>query len=276
MSRQREKEQLFFELGLLFGPLLKMKEHPERYESDERARILARYFAEWDVFVNRVEKFTRGEPGCNYMTHYHRVHNLCYGIINHATNHPENTEGLLSLALQNSSNIREVISSIPVPLESAIHEAVTPFSTCCFVRDLCLSAAKEIAWADRYMDCCLFHRFLRDIAAKVVITLVTWPENRLTGSRDRARFTEFLDISRLFAAERGPDGYRLIANEDFHDRWLRCDEGMFVLGGSIKDLGREPTFTISRLDATVENKTTLDGVIAGGTVLFGPGVPKHP
>ena len=48
-------------------------------------------------------------------------------------------------------------------------------------------------------------------------------------------YDEFIDVSRSFSQERGPDKYRLLVEEAFHDRWLRCDEQLFHLGGSIKD-----------------------------------------
>jgi hypothetical protein len=85
-----------------------------------------------------------------------------------------------------------------------------------------------------------------------------------------------MDISKLFALERGPTGYRLIVSDDFHDRWLRCDDKLFSLGGSIKDLGNDSTFTISKLDFTPENVKYFDDAINGGSEVFGPNNPIHP
>jgi hypothetical protein len=90
---------------------------------------------------------------------------------------------------------------------------------------------------------------------------------------DTKQLSEFLDVSRLFALERGQACYRLIASSHFHVRWLRCDEKLFTLGGSIKDLAKP--FTISRIDLTANNLMHFEEAIAGGTELFGPNQPQH-
>ena len=47
-----------------------------------------------------------------------------------------------------------------------------------------------------------------------------------------------------------PGDYRVVTDEHFHDRWLQCDNNLFALGGSIKDIGNGTTFTITRIDTT--------------------------
>jgi hypothetical protein len=104
---------------------------------------------------------------------------------------------------------------------------------------------------------------------------VTRPRASLTDRRDISRTNDFMDVSRLFAQERGPQGYRLIENGHFHDRWLRCDDKLFTLGGSIKDLDKGP-FTISRLDSTPPNRQQFDDAITQGIEVFGPTQTNHP
>lgn len=83
-----------------------------------------------------------------------------------------------------------------------------------------------------------------------------------------------MDISRLFAQEWGVAGYRLVVSSQFHDRWLQCDNKLFTLAGSIKDLNTP--FTISRLDSTPENQKSFDDAVMNGTELFGPNRPNYP
>jgi catechol 2,3-dioxygenase-like lactoylglutathione lyase family enzyme len=87
------------------------------------------------------------------------------------------------------------------------------------VKDLCSTVKDKIVWLDRYFDQTVFHRFFTDTLTTAQITLVTLPASAARSNSDRQRVTEFRDVSRLFAAERGPTGYRLIENPDFHDRW---------------------------------------------------------
>jgi hypothetical protein len=144
------------------------------------------------------------------------------------------------------------------------------------VKDICSTAKNQIVWQDRYFTHTTFHRFLSDVPASTSITLVTWPKSKCRGAKDERRYEEFLDISRLFALERGPSGYRLVTDEDFHSRWLRCDNTLFNLGDSIKELGEGTTFTIGKLDPTPENFKHLDESINRGTELFGPTNTSHP
>ena len=84
-----------------------------------------------------------------------------------------------------------------------------------------------------------------------------------------------MDVSKLFAHEREPQKYRLIESRNFRDRWLRCDDKMFTLGGSIKDFDRGP-FTMSRLDTTASNRQHFDDAVAQGVEIFGPNHTSHP
>jgi hypothetical protein len=100
---------------------------------------------------------------------------------------------------------------------------------------------------DRYLDHSFFHRYLYGTVVSPKVTLLTVPQPA-PGGRDAGRYREFLDVSRLYAQERGPDKYTLLTlpPSDFHDRWLRRDDELFLLGGSPKDL--EKLFTIGKLE----------------------------
>ena len=172
--------------------------------------------------------------------------------------------------------LMEATSTIPIPVDSAIHEAQTPFSTYCLVKDLCSTSINKLVWMDRYFDQTLFGRYFVDTPKSTLITLVTYPEVKCSKPRDKQRYVEFMGISKLFALERGTSGYRLVTDESFHDRWLRCDNKFFTLGGSIKELGNDSKFTISRLDSTPENEAHFDEVVARATEVFGPTQPTHP
>jgi hypothetical protein len=245
-----------FKAGLFFGPLLKLAENPESYDSEERSRLIARFCAEEDAFVHhQVMRFAEGEPGHNYAVERQRIYSLIQRIKHPLMNGQSVSPAWFESVKSSASEILEIITSIPIPIDSTIHEARTPFSTYCFVRDLCSTAKSGIVWMDRYFDHTIFHRYFTDMLPTVQVTLVTWPESKVQGAKDRERYGRFMDVSRLFASERGPDGYRLLTHDDFHDRWLRCDDKLFTLGGSIKDLAsrsrsaswtsRRPTFSTS-------------------------------
>src|SRR5438045_3692631 len=70
MNRKREQAELLFQLGQLLGPMLKMAEDPDTYDSDERVRIFARYAAESGRFVKALMLFCYGEPGHSYQVQF--------------------------------------------------------------------------------------------------------------------------------------------------------------------------------------------------------------
>jgi hypothetical protein len=271
MSRKHEQANLLVGLGQLFGPLLKVAENAQGFDTDERTRIVARFCHDRPQYVEQCRQFTDSEPGHKYPSHHVRMYNIIHNIGEGTLNSNAPAEKLR----QAIDSARDTLLSIPVPIDSTIHESITPFSTYRLLRDLCSTAKTAIVWIDRYFDSTIFHRFFGDVPSTVLVTLITWPDSKWTSPADKARRNDFKDVSRLFAAERGTGGYRLLFNEAIHARLLRCDEAMFLLGDSIKELGKGPTFAVSRLDSSPENQSKVDDLITTGTECFGPSSTTH-
>jgi len=271
-NRKHEQADLLFKLGAFLGPMLDMAENPTLYDADERIRIVARLSAEHPGMVVAAERFCRGEPGHFYQFHYNLFCGQVYALVNSQRfeGSPEQCETIKKTI----AKVQDILMSIPVPIDSIICEAQTPFSTYCLIRDLCSTAKTQIVWLDRYFDQTVFYRYFYDVLPAVNVTLVTLPDTSSKSASDKNRHSDFMNMSRLFAQERGPSGYRLITNTDFHDRWLRCDDKLFTLGGSIKDLSKP--FTIARLDSTTENAKHFDDAISNGVEVFGPNQAAHP
>lgn len=265
---------MFTQLGMLFGPLLKWAEARASYDSDETTRIVARFCADVPRFRASFQAFTKAESGHDYEPQYFKVVNHLGPFSSYATQLSD--DDFAMHVRQVYEDVFEAIYSIPIPIASAIHESHTPFSTYCLLKDLCSTARQRVIWMDRYFDSSLFGRYFIDVPRSTCITLVTYPFSECKGSRDQQRYNEFLQVSKLFALERGPSGYRLLTATHFHDRWLECDQTMFALGGSIKDLGADSTFTLSRLDRTADNQSHFDRAIASATEVFGLTNTTHP
>jgi len=275
MNRKQQQANLIFKLGQLLGPPIKMAENHSAYDADERTRIMARLSAEIPPFTNEVREFCVSEPGHDYVTQYWKANAAIENLRTHFMGHSATEEKLFELIKETAPKVQGIILSIPVPTDSLILEARTPFSTYCLVNSLCSTVTQKIVWQDRYFDQTIFHRYFIDTPTTAQITLLTWPRSECKGKRDESRYDEFIDLSKLFARERGPQGYRLIRNPNFHDRWLRCDDKLFALGGSIKDIGNGTTFSISRLDSTMQNFKEFDDPVATGTEVFGPNQTSH-
>lgn len=272
MSRKREQAELFVKLGELVGPLKKIAENPQTFDSDEKSRILARYFHDAAKFGDAFREFCGTEPGHLYHSQQYLATLTLNLFANKAGMEPHATFDRVPKLWE---DLFGILSSIPVPVESSIHAAHTPFSVYCLLQQLCTTVQKRIVWLDRYFDHRVFHRFFAETPKSVEIVLVTWPRSKFNSNKDLRRYDELLDVSRLFAQERGVSGYRLLTNEDIHARWLRCDDGLFNLGDSINALGTRVDFTVSKLDSTPENFSQIDSRLTSGVELFGSNQTTH-
>jgi hypothetical protein len=276
MNRLQEKNQLIFKLGALFGPLLSLMEKPEEYDEQERVEVIARYCAEYPEFRREFRKFTQSQPGYDFIVQYERLGGA-FDEIQQKLN-----QGFYQLDVFIPTQLevaQAAITSIPIPANSVILEAGTPFSTYSVLKDLCeADAINSLTWIDAYIDSSIFHRYLRGVRDTCSVTIVTSELRKGTGSSDLRRWNEFLDISRLYARERGVDRYRLVAHPAgvLHDRWA-CFDGkrIYTLGGSAKDAGSRQYFTLARLDASAENLDKIKKHADGGTEYFGINTPIH-
>ena len=159
-----------------------------------------------------------------------------------------------------------------------ILEAQTPFSTYCTIKDLIESDAdNSVVWIDAYMNSSIFHRFLRSIGDNVSVTLVSCEPKTTAAKHERNQWNSFLDISRLYALERGASRYRLVVHKGLlHDRWLLLDDKrLYLLGASVKDAGQRHYCTLTRLDGSTENLKRIKEHIDSGTEFFGSNTPQH-
>jgi len=277
MTRKEQQQDLIYQLGLWLRPVMDVVESPDTYSAEERANIRARAYRDGQAFSNAVHAFCHDEPGHAYVVEHNvitrEIGNLITSINNSLVDAPENLAGRIEHL---RPQIVNGIMAVPVSIESGMFETQTPFTTYCRVKALCETTGEILVYTDRFLDMTVFHRYLAAVPEQTEITLVTWPESEHRGDHAKRRFKEFIDVSRLFAQERGPDKYRLLVEETFHDRWLRCDDQLFHLGGSIKDAGASSVYTLSKIDSTPANMKKVNDLIAAGTELFGPSNRTHP
>lgn len=274
MDRLQQKSELMYKLGVLFGPPERLVSQPADYDDQERAEIIARYFAEYPTLAEEFRKFSESQPGHKYSIQHSQFYSSLYGVELGLTR----SQDLKQLVLAALPEARAAIDAIPIPHTSVIMEAGTPFTTCGKLKSLCeVDTTKELVWVDAYMGPSYFHRYLEGIRKDAMVTLVTSEPGVRAGTTNRDRWQEFLDISKLYAQERGNAHYRLIVHSGLlHDRWLVFDTKRFyMLGGSAKDAGDKQYYTIAGLDASSQNTSALQQHINTGQEYFGPNTPTH-
>lgn len=272
-NRLSEKCDLYYSLGALIRPLEVLVASPSNYTSQERAAVIARYNAEWPQLAQQAERFSKSEPGHNYSIEYHRFFLALSGITNRVARGAALDE-ILPVQLQQA---RDAINAIPVPPMSVIQEAGTPFTTYCRIRELCeVDATTSLTWIDAYFDSSVFHRYLAAVSPTTQISLVTTEPSAKASARDKARWNAFLDVSQLFAMEKGSSQYRLLVTSRLHDRWLVFDNSrIYALGGSAKDAGNKDHFTLTSVEASPQNLNLVSETMAGATEYRGSSVRQH-
>lgn len=273
MDRLTEKLDLLVKLGRLFGPMQRLAECPDDYNEQERAETIARYLYEHQVLIQEFAKFSTGQAGHNYQIEYKKF----IRALTYVAGRIEKGHDLGQLLTEQITIAREAINAVPVPRSSVILAAGTPFTAYCKLRSLSeADAARVVLWFDPYFGADIFHRYLQFVDSNVSVVLVATEPSPRAGRTNADRWTDFLDISRLFARERGVTKYRLLVAGSLHDRWLVLDgKRIYSLGGSAKDAASKDLFTITHVEASAENLQKIDDTLNASTEWFGPHTPVH-
>lgn len=276
MDLKEQQVDIYIKLGALFEPLKTVLHNPDRFDLQDRAEAFARFYHDAPTFQKMVELFTKSSPGLNFQGQFVRVLNHINNFVFRVNERWDNLPQLRQFVDDTFNQIKQAIGEIPVEPTTGIRRSNSPFTTYCTLKDLAATTLKTQVWVDRYLDSTVFHRYLRDLSSDVEVTLLTWTrQKRCRGKRDTQEYEDFLDVSRLYASERGPDRYRLVENEEIHDRYLRCDKQLFHLGGSAKDAGDKSPYTLSIIEPTESNFLIIEELVQRGTQLFGPDQRSH-
>ncbi len=271
MDRAQERSELEYLLILLFGPLLDLVNHPERHTEQDLRRVRARFEADYDAFAERLDEFSDSEPGCSYFSEAHEVHMALRGAISATTTHPLGSLDLVRAVREAMQSSKATLLAIPASPNSAVMAAHTPFSSYCKLKDLCSSAATRLILADPYVSAEVLYRYLRDVSASVMSTLLTSAGK----GWGKGEYEAFLDASRLYAAERGASAYRLVVNDTFHDRHLVCDDAVYLLGGSVKHAGFSKPCTVQLVGEPTVIVEQISDLLDLGAEMFGPAQTAH-
>jgi hypothetical protein len=272
VNRLEHKSGLLMKLGALFGPLLRLVDAPNEYNQQERAQILARYFAEYGKLQEDFRAFSTGQPGHNYLVEFEKFYQALDSIRHQIPHKP-----LETLVREALAGAQAAIDAVPIPATSVILEAGSPYTAYCRLRELCeADTTVSLVWLDPFMGSSIFHRYIGSVRNTVPVTLVTCEPSPHAMARDRARWTDFLDVSRLYGAERGAALYTLIVQPSLHDRWVVFDDKrIYALGGSAKDAAQRDYFTITSVEGTTTNLQGIKTHISRGTEFFGINCPIH-
>ncbi len=269
MKRKEQQAELIYKLGLLLRPIQELIDYPGQQTPQTRSRACAKFASDLTGYLHNVMAFSQSEPGHRYDFEWNAIFECLNRFGDELNAKRDQTDELRKALDPAQTKATRLLLSIPTEVVSEILEAHSPFQAYCKLKVFCEATSQKIIWADPYMGAGLFHRYLNDLPDSVAVSLVT------KDRRSNAEYQSFLDISRLYANQRGPSKYQLVVESTNHDRWLQCDDQLYHLGGSAKDAGKRSDFTISKLEPTPENFQKLSALVASGTELFGQTTLVH-
>lgn len=273
MNRKQQQADFIYQVGLVLKPIIDLAQEPENFDRAARSHIRAQFNIDYQRLHNSLHDFCHVEREAHYLAEWHDIQHA-FGRINEVVR-KHSVEAPTTIAAEVPALRLELLTAIlavPVPFDSTVFDAKTPFSAYCRMRELCGTSQNQVFYCDRYLSHTLFHRFFEAIPDTTHLTILTWPREK---HRNPAEFDAFIDVSRLYAKER-PMSYKLLTRPDVHDRWLQCDSQIFLLGGSVKDMADATVFTITGLPATPENLDKVASLFNSATELFGPAHQTHP
>ncbi len=265
------KSELLYQFGLLLetienGILASEEGHPPSY-----SQVRAKYQHDFSQ-CERIYRvfFLEAIPGHRFSAEWNRWRGAARSFQIKLESNDEFSAEVKEALDKFKEDTFDIVCSIPNNLGEHIIGKHSPFSAFILLRSLFENARRRVEIIDPYLDDTVFYRYLNHVSPDVEVTLVTEMKN-LKGNAEIA----FLDCSRLFAQERGPNKYTLI-DAEMHDRWMLADDEIYQSGASLKDAAKNDPFTLVQLQQTEEVSGKIDALRNSGSVKFGPSCTTHP
>ncbi len=268
-SRKEQQAELLIQFGELIAPMEELVNHPKQQTAQSRARASAKFTHDCDLFKRSLSDFTNGESGHNYKVEYSQISGRLNVFTNQMVSFRDDTAKLAGELQQVRQTATQYILAIPCDLDSEVLEAGSPFTAFVKLRSICETASQQLVFVDPYMGQGAARRYFHNIAADVSVTVIT-------KRRNGDEFRDFIDVSKLYADERGVSLYRLMYHPDLHDRYLQCDDSVYHLGGSLKDAGRKSGYTVTRIQVAANATETIEKLVQESSETFGPSNLNHP
>ena len=268
-SRKEKQAALLIQFGELVAPMKELVNYPDQQTPQTQAKASAKFIHDCDSFKHLLNDFTRGEPGHDYRVENSQVSVHLIRFTNHMVSFRDDTEKLRDELTKLRETVVASILSIPCELDSEVLEAGSPFSAFMKIRSICETANRELIFVDPYMGQGTVRRYFHGIREQVTVRVIT-------KRRGGDEFHDFLDVSKLYSDERGQSKYCLMYHPDLHDRYLKCDDTVYHLGGSLKDAGRKSGYTVSKIRVASDGAEQVLKLLGESTEQFGPSEPSHP
>jgi len=266
-----QKNRLIVEFGILIQPYSELAQSQSVPEVGEYRIAFAKVYSGDSLFRARVNDFAtfndvRFATEQNDISHVQERFSIKYRNLDEIINQKSINE-LHKMFIQDFENMKsefiEKVDRIPIDWQPKIFQANTPFTTYLCMLDCIANVRQHLHYFDRYLNLDFFSLYLRNLDRSTSIRLVTTKgHNR----RDGFGVDKINRVSDLCCQEF--NDYKLIQLDrtDFHDRNLRVDEQVFILGPGTTKAGTVPT-NFGPADSSPQAIKILDDLIAKGEVI---------
>jgi hypothetical protein len=262
-----ERSTLIFQLGRLLAPIYDLIEKQTPPTAPEYQVAAARLDNDLYRWREEARKFVEigGIPfghELNDIIHGPNVLVTLLGTLSkQAATDQTGTQSHLKEGLKMyEQQIVDAINRVPIEWERNLFAEKTPFSTYLWICDAISTARRRIHCFDRYTDANFYPLYLRDVDRSLEIRIVTTKVNKNYG------VDNIIEVSRLASQEFSD--YQLIECQpvDMHERNLRIDDTIFLLGASINQAGKYPT-SFAPGNSTANGHQSLDSILTKGKVI---------
>ena len=148
------------------------------------------------------------------------------------------------------------LSPIEYDTEEKVYEKGQVYDFYKDILDITKLAKNEVFFVDAYPDEEVLNLYLEKIAPGIGIRLLTNEPPRSSGKSYQA-FTNFVTVARKFKQKPGV-AFEVRRSTDCHDRLFFIDGICWVMGQSMKDAGRKPTYLVKIQSGTMFKKVWED------------------
>lgn len=265
-----QKVQLISEFAILIQPLVELARAKEPPSQNKYREAIAKVQAGDNAWREQVTKFTTFAPDIFYRdesSDISHVPEIYCRAIRDIVNQPNSQDTLSQLQEQvkikdeeAKNKFFEYVDRIPIEWEPVLFEANTPFTSYLRIKEAIILGKYRVHYFDRYLNTDFFDLYLKSVDRNVSIRLVTTAGNAEYG------VTAVSVLSKLAAKEFSDFKLIKVDKNDLHDRNLRVDNKIFLLGPSVDQAGIKLT-NFGPSENSTEAHEKFDRIIANGHVI---------
>ncbi len=263
-DKLQQRYEIIYEYGLLVKPIEELLQKKGEISASELRCAIVLVEPGIRAWQDNVVKYAKFSQDLFYRRESQEINKIPVFVVGEMIKLVNHTEKInmkmgrdihVELFDKRKKQLFKLLETIPIEWGAEILETNTPFTTYMKLRNVIATTRKRLHYFDRYLNEDFFDLFLRHVNKDSEIILITTKNSvdKLISIAQYAK-TEYPELQMV-----------QVSPSDMHDRNIRVDDNIFVLGNGIDSIGKRPmNFGISGNSAA--DHFELDTIIKSGTV----------